>query len=124
MNVGGGDGTLAIIVWPTYVGAAGQHGAEPADNDDYERGQITWLVNAAGEPYGHAQILVPPGVYTDLCYFHHPRSPLMIGYQHLAQPFDFRVAGVINVEHITKADFTQVVTPNGFRLPLAQVGKG
>lgn len=111
------DGVLAAIVWPVYVGAIEDDGSEPIGGD-YQRGQITWQADEAGEIQGRASIVVPRGFYTELAYFHQPTGLLMVGRQHLSHPFDFKVPGVITVEQITATDFTQLPTRNGFRLPI------
>lgn len=115
---GAGRGVLQATVWPAYCGALDVYGVEPGD--DYSRGQIFWHVDDAGEVIGRAVILVPKGVYPELAYFHHPAQGLMCGHQHLEHPFTFPRPGVIRVEQITAADFTQLLTPRGYRMPVAR----
>lgn len=111
----GSVGTLKAVIWPAYVGVLDIYGAEPSV--DYQRGQIAWDGSGA-EPVGRATVLVPKGYYTHLVYFHHPLSGKMTGYQSLAHPFDIPVPGKIDIMQITKEDFTQQRTPNGFVLPI------
>jgi hypothetical protein len=111
------DGVLSAVVWPTYVGALDVSGAEP--DGDYQRGQIVWQPDDQGTVRGRSRILVPKGFYTHLAFYHHPSIALICGLQVIDHPFDFRVAGQIDLEDITQADFTQLPTPNGFVLPLA-----
>jgi hypothetical protein len=75
MNI---EGTLGVVVWPVYIGAA-MEGATPPfhvnepHNGGYRRGTIAWIpVPDSRQVIGRARILVPPGVYTHFVYFHHP----------------------------------------------------
>lgn len=111
------DGILSAVVWPTYVGTFTILGSEP-DDVEYQRGQIFWQPDQHGKIRGRSRILVPKGFYTHLAYYYHPAASLMCGFQVIDHPFDFKVAGVIDLEDITETDFTQLPTPRGFVLPV------
>lgn len=107
------DGTLAVQVWPSYVGACEQHPllvafCEP-DSVDYQRGQIQWGPagddlprELQGQIVGRAIIHVPAGEYTHLAYFYGPEGPCMAGPGFaLPHPFRFAAAGVLEVYPIS-----------------------
>jgi hypothetical protein len=104
-----GDGTLAMVVWPSYVGVScgapndGMHW-EPASSTDYERGQIQWGMEN-GEIVGRALIHVPAGVeFTHFVYFTHPTDPVSIGNRQMPYPYRPETAGVLEVYPITNPD--------------------
>ncbi|WP_457066790.1 hypothetical protein [Mycobacteroides abscessus] len=108
-----GDGTLAVQVWPSYVGACTMHPllvafSEP-NSTDYQRGQIQWGLagddlprELQGQTVGRAQIKVPAGEYTHLAYFYGPEGPCQAGQGfQLAHPVRFAGAGVFEIYPIT-----------------------
>lgn len=107
--LGGGDGTLGVIVWPSYVGVShgepndGMH-FEPSASPDYERGQISWGMDN-GDIVGRALVSVPAGMeFTHFLYFTHPTHPQSIGNRKMLHPIKFPTAGVIEVYPITNPD--------------------
>jgi len=99
------DGTLGAVVWPAHVGAiaAGELTIGEPDSADYRRGQITWQVES-GEVVGRAQILLPAGTYTHLCYFRTPSGPSWAGApMQLQHPVVMDTAGVLDVYPIKGA---------------------
>ncbi|SKM80842.1 Uncharacterised protein [Mycobacteroides abscessus subsp. massiliense] len=106
------DGTLAVEVWPTYVGACMGHPllAVYSEPDDlaYQRGQIYWgpagddLPELRGQTIGRAKISVPAGEYTHLAYFYGPEGPCQAGQGfQLPHPVRFTTAGTFEVYPIT-----------------------
>jgi hypothetical protein len=110
---GGGDGTLAFVVWPTHAGAVNARGEEPMGHRDYERGQIFWSMNEQGRLVGRVRILVPPGNqdWTHIIYTHNPTKPGFITASKLAQPFQLPDGGTIELIDITDVD-VQPLTPD------------
>lgn len=108
---GGGDGTLSVVVWPTYIGVAREGPTPPFSCDEphnggYQRGQITWTAVPDGrEVIGRARILVPPGTYTHFVYFHHPTRPQACGVVKMPHPLRCtEPITVLDVDPITNAD--------------------
>lgn len=74
-----GEGRLAPIVWPTYLGVAeGLHGSpvaapggEPFWHHQYARGQIAWMVEG-DRVVGRATVHIPPGEYGWFVFFFGP----------------------------------------------------
>ncbi|SKX80094.1 Uncharacterised protein [Mycobacteroides abscessus subsp. bolletii] len=108
-----GDGTLAVQVWPSYVGACVMHPlvavfCEP-NSIDYQRGQIQWGPagddlprELQGQIVGRARINVTPGEYTHLAYFYGPEGPCQAGQGfQLPHPVRFAESGVFEIYPIT-----------------------
>ena len=88
-----GDGKLAVVVWPAYIGAA-LEGATPPfavnepHNGGYQRGQIHWYpVLDDRQVVGRARLTLPPGTYTHFVYFKHPTRPQPCGVAKMAHPW-------------------------------------
>jgi hypothetical protein len=107
---GGTDGTLGCVVWPTYVGVCegdplgGVIAYGEPTGIDYERGQIVWGLDAAGDIEGRAFVKAGAGTYTHLAYFSGPEGANMVGKVQLPHPIKFDTAGVIEVYPITNPD--------------------
>jgi hypothetical protein len=99
-----GDGTLGVVIWPTYAGAVRADGVEPLFDIGYDRGQIGWGVNEQDRIVGHAVITVPAGTWTHVVYTHHPLQPRIIHVQKLAHPFRLDAPGTISLIDITDDD--------------------
>lgn len=108
-----GDGTLAVQVWPSYVGTCTMHPllavfSEP-NSLDYRRGQIQWGPagddlprELQGQIVGRAVIHVPAGEYTHLAYFYGPEGPCQAGQGfQLQHPVRFAGAGMFEIYPIT-----------------------
>lgn len=98
--LGGGDGKLALTVWPAYIGLVNANlgtppfsVVEPIESPDYQRGQITWEYRkAAGFPdsiLGRARILCPAGDYTHFAFFQHPTDMRVTGLRKLDHPLRY-----------------------------------
>lgn len=110
------DGTLTVIVWPTYVGVAhGVNGtaAEPIDHPDYHRGQITWTpVDDARQVIGRGRIHCPPGTYTHFVYYQHPTQMRLVGSIQMDHPVTFTApVTVLDVDPIENHDLRLASRP-------------
>lgn len=113
MGLGGGHGTLAMVVWPAYVGFCTQDpGPGPTPYGEptepyYQRGQIQWGMEN-GEIVGRALVKAPKTSplqpYTHLAYFSGPEGDCMSGKAQASQPITFHSDGVIEVYPITNTD--------------------
>lgn len=104
------EGTLAIEVWPTYVGMGSTSPTtgladEPFDADTYQRGQIAWQ-QVNGRIEGHARVFLPKGGYDHLVYANHPTSALgVLGAPvKLPHPFIAEEDGWLDIGPITNGD--------------------
>lgn len=100
---GGGDGTLAFVVWPTHVGAVNPKGEEPIFQADYSRGQIFWDVTD-GVLRGRASVQVPKGEWTHVIYCNDPYNPGYVNAQKLSHPLVLDFPGRIDLTEITEDD--------------------
>lgn len=110
----GSDGTLAIVVWPAYVGACqgdpSTHTIWEPKVGDYRRGQIEWALEN-DIIVGRAKILVPQGEYTHLLYFRHPTAMETVGSVQLPHPIVYMGPdNIIEVYPITNDDL-QLLKP-------------
>ena len=105
-----GVGTLGVIVWPVYIGAALEgtmppHSINEPHNSGYERGQIHWYpVDDERQIVGRATIILPAGTYTHFVYFKHPTLPAACGVAKLPHPLVFRAPTVLDVDPIINSD--------------------
>lgn len=113
-DIGGGDGTLGVFVWPVYIGlsdGAPDPGCtgEPFMHPDYQRGQITWTAMPGGEVVGRATIHVAAGSYTHLTYHYGPSvwpsGPQLMGSRQLEYGLRFPHAGVVTIDPINQGDW-------------------
>lgn len=112
-----GEGTLGVLVWPSYVGACyGEPTTgvlsvfEPSQNPRYKRGQINWGMEG-DQIVGRAFIHVPKGEYTHLLYFTHPELAEVVGSVQLPHPIIYHGDdNIIEVYPITNADL-QLLKP-------------
>jgi hypothetical protein len=101
-----GEGVLKFDVWPTFLGVAGQiNGSdtvrEPFGVPNYERGQIDWSANAAGEVVGKARVCLPAGVYTHYVFWAGPQQlSSVMGMTKLDEPVVFDRPGFLDVDPI------------------------
>jgi len=101
-GLGGGDGVLSFVVWPTHAGAVNRRGEEPMFGLDYQRGQITWEVNGDGQLRGRATITVPAGKWCWIIYCHNAFRPGFVTAQKLAHPLILDEPGTIDLTQITE----------------------
>lgn len=101
------DGTLAITVWPSYVGLGSTSPTtglvdEPDDHPDYARGQIRWSGDA---PTGHARVFAPAGAYDHLVYGSAPSGALtVVSWHRLPHPIMLDEDRWIDVAGISDQD--------------------
>ena len=105
------DGTLALTVWPSYVGLGSTSPTtglvdEPDDHPAYGRGQITWT---GDQPTGHTRVFAPAGAYDHLVYATAPTGALAVHSTHrLPHPVIFEadqwldITGITNQNHAEK----------------------
>lgn len=113
-DIGGGDGTLGVFVWPVYIGLSdgvpdpGCTG-EPFMHPDYQRGQITWTAMPGGEIVGSAMVHVPAGRYTHLTYHYGPSvwpsGPQLMGFLQLEYGLWAPRAVIVPFEKINQGDW-------------------
>jgi hypothetical protein len=107
----GGVGTLAMTVWPVYIGVCNADLGlppfllpEPIGDPNYQRGQITWE-HRNGQIVGRARIHCPPGVYTHFVYFHHPTENRISGLTKMPHPVRFtEPTNILDVDPIVNTD--------------------
>lgn len=105
------DGTLSVVVWPVYIGAA-LAGATPPftvnepHNGGYQRGMIHWSpVDDARQVIGRARIVCPAGTYTHFVYFWHPTRPQACGVVQMDHPLTFtEPVNILDVDPIVNND--------------------
>lgn len=118
----GGEGALAVFMWPVYVGMCQGEpgpdcGTEPYYNPEYRRGQITWTMQPNNGPIvGEADIHVPAGLYTHLTYHYGPgiwpAGPQLMGARQLEYPVGL-TAGTIRIAPINEGDWINMPRCNG-----------
>jgi len=106
VSLGGGEGTLGFVVWPTHAGCVNRAGEEPMFKLDYHRGQIFWDKNDRGIILGRATVLVPAGEWCWVIYCYNPYNPSFVTAQKLAHPLILHEPGTIELSEITEAEVT------------------
>jgi hypothetical protein len=107
-DLGGGLGTLSVVVWPNHAGAVNHKGEEPMFGFDYKRGQIAWELDEKGKLLGHATIDVPAGEWCWIIYCRNPYNPGFVSAQKLAHPLVLTEPGIIQLNGITEDDIKPI----------------
>ncbi|SHZ29976.1 hypothetical protein [Mycobacteroides abscessus] len=97
------DGILQVIVWPVYIGLAGEDGREPL-HPEYRRGQINWQPTPNSTIEGSAVVHAPAGRYPFFTYWMEPIGGAPVGMSQPEHPLVFDIRTVVDVRPIKNGD--------------------
>lgn len=99
-----GFGTLALDVWPPYVGlgesADGVLISEQSGHVNYQRGVILWEIRKDGSVIGSGRVWAPRGTYTHIIFASGPIYEPWMGVRKLEHPIVFDRAGFVDINPI------------------------